>query len=66
MYSLTVCDHFMIAHSFRGAVFGPAQQLHGAEGHRDQQADPDRQSRAIQRDGQAGQHNAAAADADAD
>lgn len=30
MYSLTVCDHFMIAHSFRGAVFGPAQRLHGA------------------------------------
>jgi 6-pyruvoyl-tetrahydropterin synthase len=25
-----VRDHFMIAHSFRGAVFGPAQQLHGA------------------------------------
>ena len=30
MYSLTVCDHFMIAHSFRGEVFGPAQRLHGA------------------------------------
>ncbi len=30
MYSLTVRDHLMIAHSFRGAVFGPAQQLHGA------------------------------------
>lgn len=30
MYSLTVRDHFMIAHSFRGAVFGPAQRLHGA------------------------------------
>lgn len=30
MYSLTVCNHFMIAHSFRGAVFGPAQRLHGA------------------------------------
>lgn len=30
MYSLTVCDHIMIAHSFRGAIFGPAQQLHGA------------------------------------
>lgn len=30
MYSLSVRDHFMIAHSFRGAVFGPAQQLHGA------------------------------------
>lgn len=30
MYSLTVRDHFMIAHSFNGAVFGPAQALHGA------------------------------------
>jgi 6-pyruvoyl-tetrahydropterin synthase len=30
MYSVTVRDHFMIAHSFRGAVFGPAQQMHGA------------------------------------
>ncbi len=30
MYSVTVRDHFMIAHSFRGDVFGPAQQLHGA------------------------------------
>ena len=30
MYSLTVRDHFMIAHSFRGETFGPAQQLHGA------------------------------------
>jgi len=30
MYSLTVSDHIMIAHSFTGAVFGPAQQLHGA------------------------------------
>jgi 6-pyruvoyl-tetrahydropterin synthase len=30
MFSLTVCDHIMIAHSFRGAAFGPAQQLHGA------------------------------------
>ncbi len=30
MYSVSVRDHFMIAHSFRGAVFGPAQQLHGA------------------------------------
>jgi 6-pyruvoyl-tetrahydropterin synthase len=30
MYSLTVCDHFMIAHSFKGEVFGPAQNLHGA------------------------------------
>ena len=30
MYSLTVRDHFMIAHSFRGAIFGPAQRLHGA------------------------------------
>jgi 6-pyruvoyl-tetrahydropterin synthase len=30
MFSLTVCDHIMIAHSFRGDVFGPAQRLHGA------------------------------------
>ncbi|MEQ9488188.1 MAG: 6-carboxytetrahydropterin synthase [Alphaproteobacteria bacterium] len=30
MYSLTVRDHFMIAHSFAGEVFGPAQALHGA------------------------------------
>ena len=30
MYSITVRDHIMIAHSFRGAVFGPAQALHGA------------------------------------
>ena len=30
MYSLTVRDHFMIAHSFRGEVFGPARRLHGA------------------------------------
>ena len=30
MYALTVRDHFMIAHSFAGEVFGPAQRLHGA------------------------------------
>jgi 6-pyruvoyltetrahydropterin/6-carboxytetrahydropterin synthase len=30
MYSVCVRDHIMIAHSFRGAVFGPAQKLHGA------------------------------------
>jgi 6-pyruvoyl-tetrahydropterin synthase len=30
MYSLNVRDHFMIAHSFQGEVFGPAQRLHGA------------------------------------
>ncbi|NYI96921.1 6-pyruvoyl-tetrahydropterin synthase [Streptomonospora nanhaiensis] len=30
MFSITVRDHVMIAHSFRGAVFGPAQRLHGA------------------------------------
>lgn len=30
MFSLTVRDHVMIAHSFRGAIFGPAQGLHGA------------------------------------
>ncbi|WP_445182964.1 6-pyruvoyl trahydropterin synthase family protein [Pseudonocardia sp. Cha107L01] len=30
MFSITVRDHVMIAHSFRGEVFGPAQRLHGA------------------------------------
>lgn len=30
MYSVCVRDHLMIAHSFRGEVFGPAQRLHGA------------------------------------
>ncbi len=30
MFSLTVCDHIMIAHSFSGAEFGPAQRVHGA------------------------------------
>ncbi|MER6383393.1 6-carboxytetrahydropterin synthase [Streptomyces sp. NPDC001250] len=30
MFSITVRDHIMIAHSFRGEVFGPAQRLHGA------------------------------------
>jgi len=30
MYTLSVRDHFMIAHSFRGEAFGPAQRLHGA------------------------------------
>lgn len=30
MYSVSVRDHFMIAHSFTGPVFGPAQRLHGA------------------------------------
>jgi 6-pyruvoyltetrahydropterin/6-carboxytetrahydropterin synthase len=30
MYSVTVRDHMMIAHSFTGEVFGPAQRLHGA------------------------------------
>jgi 6-pyruvoyl-tetrahydropterin synthase len=29
MFSLTVTDHIMIAHSIRGAVFGPARKLHG-------------------------------------
>jgi 6-pyruvoyl-tetrahydropterin synthase len=29
-YSVTVRDHMMIAHSFTGAAFGPAQRLHGA------------------------------------
>ena len=30
MFSVTVRDHMMIAHSVRGEVFGPAQRLHGA------------------------------------
>lgn len=30
MYSVNVREHFMIAHSFRGNTFGPAQRLHGA------------------------------------
>lgn len=30
MFSLTVRDHMMVAHSFHGEVFGPAQRLHGA------------------------------------
>jgi 6-pyruvoyl-tetrahydropterin synthase len=30
LFSITVRDHLMIAHSFRGEVFGPAQRLHGA------------------------------------
>ena len=30
MFSLTVRDHMMVAHSFNGEVFGPAQRLHGA------------------------------------
>jgi 6-pyruvoyl-tetrahydropterin synthase len=30
MFSVSVRDHFMIAHSFTGEVFGPAQKLHGA------------------------------------
>src|ERR1700730_6123500 len=30
MYSVSVRDHMMIAHSFNGDVFGPAQRLHGA------------------------------------
>jgi 6-pyruvoyl-tetrahydropterin synthase len=30
VFSVTVRDHMMIAHSFRGEVFGPAQALHGA------------------------------------
>jgi len=30
MFSVTVSDHMMIAHSLRGEVFGPAQALHGA------------------------------------
>jgi 6-pyruvoyl-tetrahydropterin synthase len=30
VFSVTVRDHMMIAHSLRGAAFGPAQRLHGA------------------------------------
>ncbi|MCQ4162256.1 6-carboxytetrahydropterin synthase [Roseomonas sp. GC11] len=30
MFSLTVADHIMVAHSFRGEAFGPAQRVHGA------------------------------------
>jgi 6-pyruvoyltetrahydropterin/6-carboxytetrahydropterin synthase len=30
MFALTVRDHIMIAHSFRGEIFGPAQRVHGA------------------------------------
>ncbi|MPY84088.1 MAG: 6-carboxytetrahydropterin synthase [Actinophytocola sp.] len=30
MFSVTVRDHVMVAHSFRGETFGPAQRLHGA------------------------------------
>ena len=30
MFAVEVRDHIMIAHSFRGSVFGPAQALHGA------------------------------------
>ena len=30
MFSITVRDHMMVAHSFTGEVFGPAQRLHGA------------------------------------
>ncbi len=30
MFSLTVSDHIMVAHSFKGAGFGPAQRVHGA------------------------------------
>ena len=30
MFKVTIRDHIMIAHSFTGEVFGPAQQMHGA------------------------------------
>jgi 6-pyruvoyltetrahydropterin/6-carboxytetrahydropterin synthase len=30
MYRLAISDHFMVAHSLKGAVFGPAQGMHGA------------------------------------
>ena len=29
MYSVEISDHIMVAHSMRGEIFGPAQQLHG-------------------------------------
>ncbi|MEO1092156.1 MAG: 6-carboxytetrahydropterin synthase [Pseudomonadota bacterium] len=46
MFTVTVRDHFMIAHSFQGEVFGPAQGLHGATYNVDvtferEQLDPD-------------------------
>jgi 6-pyruvoyl-tetrahydropterin synthase len=30
VFTVTVRDHMMVAHSFRGEAFGPAQALHGA------------------------------------
>ncbi len=30
MFTVTVCDHVMIAHSLKGDIFGPARSLHGA------------------------------------
>ena len=30
MFSVTIRDHMMVAHNLQGAVFGPAQRLHGA------------------------------------
>jgi hypothetical protein len=30
VFTVEVRDHIMIAHSFKGAVFGPAQRMHGA------------------------------------
>ena len=30
MFAVEVRDHIMVAHSFRGEIFGPAQALHGA------------------------------------
>jgi 6-pyruvoyl-tetrahydropterin synthase len=30
MFKVTIRDHIMVAHSFTGEVFGPAQQMHGA------------------------------------
>jgi 6-pyruvoyl-tetrahydropterin synthase len=30
VYAVEVCEQIMIAHSFRGEIFGPAQRLHGA------------------------------------
>jgi len=47
MYSVVVRGHMMIAHSFRGEVFGPAQKLHGATF----VVDVEMRKRAIDRDG---------------
>ena len=51
MYTVSVRDHFMVAHSFSGDAFGPAQRLHGAtyvvdvEFRRDAQIQPSKAQR---------------------